>query len=335
MVEAQRYWLAVGALLCARDAAAQTHRTAPAAPASTQRTSMGDIAEQRMRAGDCEGALDAFDAALQTSTAPQLHRDRGSCHDKLGHPYPAIEDYRAYLTERPNAPDADRIRARVVELESQVGIVRQGQAGVSDHNGADVSTSIGGETDLEAPTGGASSLEMLERNEQLESQADSSPLRRGRGFIIGLAVGGRDFSSSSFGAAELAGIELRYSLSHVSTLLLEPSVTHVNGGGTVTALSGPGIMGGYEARLAFNSRVSDALLVGATFRFESLSEANGYVYAVLEPEGRVGYRHVFGPALGLEAVVDGGVAFATITSLANASSTQAVLGGHVAVLLGF
>jgi len=335
MVEGQRYGFAVAALLCARGAAAQTHRAAPAEPSSAAATSPGDAAEQRMRSGDCAGALDAFDAALRTSRAPQLYRDRGACHEKLGQPYPAIDDYRAYLTARPNAPDAEGIRARVAELEAQVGIVRRGEAGVSDRSGADVSTSIGGETDLGTPTGGTSALEALERSEQLESQADDSPLRRGHGFIIGLAIGGRYFASSSLGAAELAGIELRYSLSRVSTLLLEPSLTHVNGGGTVSALSGPGILGGYEARIPFNGRVSDALLLGATFRFESLSESNGYVFAVFEPEGRVGYRHVFGPALGLEAVLDGGAAFATISGVANSGTTQALVGGHVAVLLGF
>src|SRR5580698_2168675 len=75
-------------------------------------------ARKRMAAGDFEGALTAFDAALRTDNAdPTLYRDRGLCHEKLGHPYPAIDDYREYLTEAPGAADADAFRARLSRLE--------------------------------------------------------------------------------------------------------------------------------------------------------------------------------------------------------------------------
>lgn len=344
MVEWQRFRFAVAgaAIFCAHDAAAQGRKKAqgatspPPQPTMAQPTSAGDAAEQRMRAGDCAGALDAFDAALRTTIDPELHRDRGLCHEKLGHPFPAIEDYRFYLTRRPDAADADAIRGRVTALETQVGIVKAGEPEVSGQNGAEISTSIGGETDLSVATGGkGGGLEAIEANEQLESQADSSSLRRGHGFIIGLVVGGRYFASSSLGGAELGGLDLRYSFSRSSTILVELSVGHVNGSGTPAALSGPGVLGGYELRIPITARVSDALLLGATFRFESLSEANGYVFSVLEPEGRFGYRHVFGPSFGIEAVVDGGVAFASINGVADSNTTQALIGGHVAVLLGF
>jgi hypothetical protein len=342
MVEWQRlrFALAGAALFCAHDAAAQGRKpqkttAPPPKPTMAQATSAGDVAEQRLRGGDCAGALDAFDAALKNSLDPELHRDRGLCHEKLGHPFPAIEDYRFYLTRRPDAADADAIRARVAALETQVGIVKQGEPEVSGRTGAEVSTSIGGDTDLSVSTGGKGGLEAVEANEQLESQADSSPLRRGRGFILGFAVGGRYFSSSSIGGAELAGVDLRYSFASSSTILVELSVGHANGSGTATALNGPGILGGYELRIPITARVSDALLLGATFRFESLSQSNGYVFSILEPEGRFGYRHVFGPSFGLEAVVDGGVAFASINGVANSGITQALIGGHVAVLIGF
>src|SRR5258708_900192 len=68
------------------------------------------VARGRARAGDCAGALPAFDAAIRLTIEPTLRRDRGLCHEKLGDPFPAIEDYRAYLTARPDAPDADQIR---------------------------------------------------------------------------------------------------------------------------------------------------------------------------------------------------------------------------------
>src|SRR4051812_39053512 len=47
------------------------------------------IARSRARAGDCAGALGAFDAALRNGIEPTLNRDRGLCHEKLNHPYPA------------------------------------------------------------------------------------------------------------------------------------------------------------------------------------------------------------------------------------------------------
>ena len=338
MVEWQRlrFVVAVAALFGARDAAAQARAAQQAPPPPiTRPASPGGAAEERLRAGDYAGALDAFDAALRTRIDPELQRDRGVCHEKLGQPFPAIDDYRAYLTRRPNAADAEAIRARVTALETQVGIVKPGQPGVSDKSGAAVSTSIGGETDLSESTGGTGGLDALEAKEQLEAQADASSLRRGTGLILGLAVGGRYFTNSSFGGAELAGIDLRYAFAASSTILVEVSFGHVNSGGTATSLNGPGIMGGYELRIPFDSHVSDALLLGATFRYESLSESNGYVYSVLEPEGRVGYRHVFGPSFGIEAVIDGGAAFADVNGVANSSTTQALIGGHVAALVGF
>src|SRR5580704_11205041 len=68
------------------------------------------VARSRMRNGDCAGALEAFDAAIMHSIDPTLQRDRGLCHEQLGHPYPAIDDYRAYLTAEPDAADAEGIR---------------------------------------------------------------------------------------------------------------------------------------------------------------------------------------------------------------------------------
>src|SRR5947209_7898992 len=75
-----------------------------AAETKTQEERAGDAAHRRAKAGDCAAALDAYDVALRTSIDPALRRDRGLCHEQLGHPYPAIDDYRAYLTARPNAP---------------------------------------------------------------------------------------------------------------------------------------------------------------------------------------------------------------------------------------
>ncbi len=338
MVEWQRVRFAVFAVtvLSARTSAAQGGRgqgqtgprdqSARAVPAAM---GAAEVAEDRVRAGDCAGALDAFDRALRQTVAPELRRDRGACHDKLGHPFPAIDDYRAYLEARPNATDADKIRARLEALEAQTGTVRPADKG----KGAGVSMSIGGDTG----TGG--SLDAIESSEQLDAQADASSLRRGRGFAFGLAFGAKHYGSSGLGWAEGGGVDLRYSLSRVSTILLEATITHVNGAGSASSLSGPGFFGGYEARIALNKRVDDAFLIGATLGYENLSQgAVGYVFAVVEPQGRLGYRHVIGPSLGLEATVDAGAAFVHLTGApagVSASTTTSLVGARLAIVLGF
>ena len=48
------------------------------------------VARTRLAKGDYAGALEAFDAALRTSMDVTVHRDRGLCHEQLGHPFPAI-----------------------------------------------------------------------------------------------------------------------------------------------------------------------------------------------------------------------------------------------------
>jgi hypothetical protein len=111
---------------------------------------MGDVARSRMRSGDCQGALDAFDSALETSIDSTLYRDRGICHEKLGHPYPAIADYQAYLTSNNEAPDADDIRLRLQRLLDQVN---GRQPGADDDNNP---PSAGGSSGAAAGGSGAS-----------------------------------------------------------------------------------------------------------------------------------------------------------------------------------
>jgi hypothetical protein len=351
MVEWQRVRFAVFAatVLCARTGAAQGqeehhghhgHRGTPAATgtaspspdaaiaSSAPLVSPGEVAEDKMHAGDCAGALDLFDRALRLNVSPELRRDRGACHDKLGHPYPAIDDYRAYLDMRPDAPDADAIRARLDALETETGELKPGDKGKE----AAISMSIGGES-------GGASLDAQERKEQLDGQADSSALRRGHGFEVGLAFDAKHYGSSGLAWAEGGELDIRYSLSKVSTILAELTVSHVNGASSDTALSGPGFFGGYEARIALNKRVSDAFLIGATFGYENLSQgAAGFAFNVLEPQGRIGYRHVIGPSLGLEATLDAGEAFVHLTGApagVDANTSTSLVGGRVGVVLGF
>jgi tetratricopeptide (TPR) repeat protein len=296
------------------------------------------VGVQRANAGDCAGALDAFDQALRTSASPELHRDRGACHEKLGHPYPAIEDYRAYLVARPDAADAEAIRARVEALEESVGIVK---AGAPKGEGAEVTTSIGGETEsgpsMSVQKSGKEGADAIERNEELDNQADASPLRRGHGIELAVFFDGRGYGDKQFGAAEVVGADLRYALGPVHTLFLEATVGNVNSQGTETRLNGPGAAFGYEARVGLDKRVSDALLFGAVLGYQNLHEGDsGLVYNFLEPVGRFGYRHIFGPSFGLEVVLNAGIAWATSTGNGPSfSETTPLIGGHVGFVLGF
>ncbi|HEV3193203.1 MAG TPA: tetratricopeptide repeat protein, partial [Polyangiaceae bacterium] len=79
-----------------------------------------NVGRARMRRGNYAGALDAFDEALRTSMDATLYRDRGLCHEKLGQPYPAMQDYRTYLANSPQAPDSEAIGGRLRDIEDQV-----------------------------------------------------------------------------------------------------------------------------------------------------------------------------------------------------------------------
>jgi hypothetical protein len=333
------------AFLAAASAEARPPHPAPSNPTPppiTETRPGGDAAayaEERMRAGDCAAALDAFDQALQRSDVPELRRDRGSCHEKLGQPFPAIDDYRAYLEVRPDASDAGLVREHLEALERENGVVKpvspsssNGEASAS----ASVSVSVGGKGDADAKSkgGGGASLDVIERNEELDHEADTSSLRRGRGFALAIHFDATHFGTSAFGWAEGAGLDLRYSLSGVSSLLVGFQYMDVNASGTASSLSGPGFIAGYEARIALDKRVSDAILLGATFGYESLSQsASGLSFGVIEPKVRIGYRHVFGPTFGLEASFDGGPAWVHLSGAPSTSTS--LLGGHVGVVLGF
>jgi hypothetical protein len=338
------------ALLCSRGAVAAPPPPPP--PAEAPSTPLvapsrgGLAAEQRMKSGDCAGALDEFDAALRTSTDPKLLRDRGACHEKLGHPYPAIDDYRAYLTARPNAADADAIRARLDALEQQVGEVKNapGEGGKRKSTGADleIEVSTAGEAEVASSAGSSSTktgLDALEKDEALSQQADASPLRKGTGLVLGVSVDPAVFGKSELGWSETAGVDLRYAFTRVSTVLVQFNFQHVNSTGTASSLGGAGVVGGYEARFALNPRVNDALLVGGLFGYEHLSQgATGLVYGVITPKARIGWRHVFGPSFGFEATLDGGLAFLHLTGdtgISGSDTTTALVGGHFAFVLGF
>lgn len=60
----------------------------------------------------------AFNAALQMSSAPELHFNLAVIAERMNHPQAAVDHYRAYLSARPDAKDRDKIEERVNMLQT-------------------------------------------------------------------------------------------------------------------------------------------------------------------------------------------------------------------------
>jgi hypothetical protein len=314
----------------------------------TPAVTSAEVARARARKGDCAAALDAYDQALKTSIDPELHRDRGLCHEQLQHVFPAIDDYRVYLRDRPNAADADQIRGRLNHLEEQAGVGGGKSDGGGDKGATatgmvdnDASVSVGsnagsgsGEAKVSvnasASTSGASggtskSQEEFEHDEAVARAASGSPLREASGWVLGpyfgfrqsndinatlpIPTGGTASGKLPLGTNAVIGAAVRYSLGKVSTILTEFGYVGFND----HSLSGPGFFLGYEARIALSQYTSDAIILGAGLGYERyrLNEGSqsGGILNNLMPRARLGYRHVFGDSVGLEIHGDGGVGY--------------------------
>jgi hypothetical protein len=321
-------------------------------PLILQREQLGgfgtaDAARARARRGDCAGALDLFDQAIRTLADPTLRRDRGLCHEKLNDPYPAIEDYRAYLSARPDAPDADDIGARLDRIEASVGLSESSGRNAEDptrrQNTASMTLNASG-------SAGASGNTEKYDSSKVEESDDTGPLRRGKGFILAVPfIGVRKWFNSDFSQgtwAETVGARLAYSLGTPHELILEIGYEKFN----VTQAGQSGVGGfstqlGYEARLPFNAQNNiDNLVVlggglGYDHLFVSASPGNGesgYAFAGIGLRGRGGYRHNMGKKSAVEVTLDGGFAhFFLLSSGASGSgSTSPWLGVNVALLFG-
>jgi hypothetical protein len=317
----------------------------------------GTVARSRARSGDCAGALPSFDAAIRMTIEPTLRRDRGLCHEKLGHPYPAMDDYRAYLTARPDANDADQIRDRLSRLEEQTGQGGPSSESVKENKGSE---SSGGsmEASFSAGAGGASgsssssssssrhstpvsskdkSYDDYLAQEKLADAADTSPLRYGEGWVLGpfLHIPRYFFNKGTTSDMSYAvGGTLRYSFGPTFSMISEFGYTAIGNSGDNTSSSGPLVFLGGELRIPISRYASDHLLIGAGLGFEryvvSQTKAGGDIVPV---RGRFGYRHVFGPALGLEIALDGGAGYSIPDQ--GSGDVVGIIGGTVAFLIGF
>ena len=330
------------------------------------------VARQRARAGDCAGALPAFDNAVNQTIEPTLRRDRGLCHEKLGHPFPAIDDYRAYLTARPDAPDAEQIRDRLARLEEANASKTSESFRESDeslHAGGSFSLGTqGGKTSGDSTSSTSRAREKREAKAQQEDKvlgprsgekekgydyyaeqervadaAENSPLRYGTGWAVGpfLHMPRYYFSNGTTSDNGFAvGASIRYAWSSSLTFLIEAGYVAFGTTGEVGAFGGPLAFVGIEYRIPLNTYATDQIYLGIGPGFERY--VNGRTKLglnVVNARGRVGYRHVFGPAVGLELGIDGGggIAFASGLPAGATSDSKSItlLTGAAALIIGF
>ena len=280
-----------------------------------------EAARARQRNGDCEGALDAFDEALRTSTDATLYRDRGLCHEKLGQPYPAIDDYRRYLTETPGADDADAIRGRLSLLEDQTSGRAHVTAEDDDSPFEKPKPKPAPESDKPAdkpplvPTGVTSTRGIP--IDETDDDEMRSPLRRGRGFSVAPFFSEHKWlqTGASQGEtwAEAVGIQVRYAFAVRSAILIEAGYELFNS----TSVDPVGVSGltsqlAYELRFPLDEAFNNQILVVPGLGYEHIvfspndpnlaSSSAGGVLGRL----RVGWRHMVGPSTAIDLALDGG-----------------------------
>jgi hypothetical protein len=359
-------------LLVARSAVAQSHTprfvprptgTPPGAPAgqkdpgplnlkSVQLGSVGlaGDAREKMRAGDCAGALDLFDQALATSTDPALYRDRGSCHEKLGHPYPAMDDYRAYLTNAADAPDAAAVHERLLRLEEQT-------FGAATSTGAndDIPPSEPIVSDAASPASQPSgsrppaSTDTGPVRDEDEDEELKSPLRAGKGFGLAPVFGARKWlrDGASFGAsqtwAEAVGIEIRYATAPHGAVVLDLGYEHFDSTGVDSeVIAGFTSFLGYELRFPLNARYDDQLTLAPGVGYEQLgfspnnSALSEYSEGGITGRLRFGYRHMLASSVSIDVDLEGGAAyFFKFDSAVDAHDSPAgLVGARVALVWG-
>jgi hypothetical protein len=335
--------LAAALALASGTAGAQSQPTPSGPPANYQKpqplilekqqlgtSAFAIVARTRMRNGDCAGALDVFDAAVAHSIDPTLRRDRGICHEQLGHPFAAIDDYRAYLTEEPDAPDAEGIRGRLGRLEQD----NTGRSSNGDDD--DVPPATGGASatvtvgtggaggDAQVSAGGSSkprdAMDYIEHdNDQMKS-----PLRLGKGFSVAPYFSEHKwfFQNSNFGDsftwAEAVGLQFRYSFGHVTTLFIEAAYQRFNStagaaGSVQASIQGLTSQIGLELRFPLDADYDNQLFFGPGIGFDHIVESLNLAGApstslgAIVPRARFGYRHLVAASAGIDISLDAGM----------------------------
>jgi hypothetical protein len=310
-----------------------------------------------MRNGDYDGALQAFDEALRTLTDPTVFRDRGLCHEQLGHVYPAIDDYRVYLTAQPEAPDSEGIAHRLRALEDQAA-GRTATASTNDDDTPPDLKATGnmrvGAANGTGSTGEGQGATASDKLEYVEPDEDAltTPLRGGKG--VSLApffsehkwLGGSAFSAASDGQtwSEAVGIQVRYALSPKGALVGEIGYEYFNAT-SIDALQISGLTSliGYEFRFPLDPGYANQILVVPELGYEHLSvtvtEAGGAAESIgaFVPRLKVGWRHMLAAATALDLSLDGGAgSFFTYDKfpLDSSQTASGIVTGNVSVAWG-
>lgn len=322
-----------------------------------------EAARAKAAAGDCKGALDSFDEALRRSIDPTLYRDRGACHEKLGDVFPAIDDYRTYLSQSPNAPDYDKYRQRLDDLiktssqDLAPGLGRGGdfesemRGGVTDGSTPASRKKLQDdnyekektEADKEKPKPNDDRpLTAIEYEENRDKQADKGALRKGKGFVIGAYLYPRYVANTwNFGFGQGVGVRAGYSLNSWSSLFLELGYMAQLSGGDAERADGFTTMFAWEMRFPFDRWADNQFVFSVGGGYENLTNnLLGQAYASFVARGRAGWRHVFGPAFSLDILADGGLmGTAPINpppgTINSSFGLGAFVGGIVAVNVGF
>jgi hypothetical protein len=317
------------------------------------------VARERMRNGDCAGALDAFDQALRSSVDPTLHRDRGLCQERLGNPYPAIDDYRIYVTAEPDAADAEGIRQRLARLEMDV--YKHSSAPIeSPEEGGGTGATTTATTSSSAGGGvtvgmGAGAPEQPKRDamETVEHDHDEvlSSIRGGKGFGLAPFFSEHKWITpgSSFGDSttwsESVGLQVRYSITSRSAFFIEGGWELFNST-SVATISGLTSQLAYELRVPFDAQYDNQLLLGLGLGYEYLvytpkdASLSGSSAGLFLPRGRVGWRHMLTASVGFDLALDLGISstsLATSSSFLNTSqpsSTFEVLAANLGIVWG-
>jgi hypothetical protein len=319
-------------------------------------------ARAKARAGDCEGALSLFDLAITNTIEPTLRRDRGLCHEKLGHPYPAIDDYRAYLVARPDAADSDQIRDRLAKLEEQTGQGGPSSRAVKEEEGASGSASAsagGGHAEASVSLGGSSSSSSSSSSarhkgdepttsdrdyddyvaqEKIADAAETSPLRYGEGWVLGPYLHIPRYFFGDGGTSDLAysvGAHLAYATSSSVMVVAEAGYAAIGTSGQTSSAGGPLLALGAELRLPISRYATNQILLGAAIGFERYVVSGTHLGVDYLPlRAKLAFRHCFGPALALDLGVDGGPAYG-IPDGGGSGKLGGVAGGSAAFLLAF
>ncbi|CAN5156703.1 hypothetical protein BH09MYX1_BH09MYX1_57450 [soil metagenome] len=314
-----------------------THQTSAAAAS----------ARARATAGDCKGALDYFDQAIRASIEPELRRDRGLCHEKLGNAFAAVDDYQAYLSNAPNAPDREAIDARMKSLAAALPKDVIHAAPTS----ADLQHAVGQTPDRVTLSDDGSRRTPVDQDVHSRTQTDidyaerrdveafGSSVRRGIGFLVGGYYAPGYWARSGFGFTQVIGARVGYAFAGASSLLLEVGYRNNRGTGSASQSGGIQLALGYEARLALDRWSTNQILLAGFLGFEDAKQdGSGLLFRSFVPRGRIGWRHVFGPTIGLEFDADVGVAMTFAVDPPPGSQKLVVapiVSGVVALVIGF